>query len=73
MTSLQLRLEGRVAPDLPWDRARERRVLGLALESRRRRARRRMALELAAALAITFIAGRSLPHAAAENSNVAPA
>jgi hypothetical protein len=60
MTSLQLQRGGRTALDVPWDVARERRVLGRALETRRRRARRRLTLELTAAMALLFVAGRVL-------------
>ena len=73
MTSLQLRLQARAAQDVPWDKARERRVLGRALESRQRHARRTMAFELAAVVAITFAAGRTLPYAPAESSDETPA
>ena len=72
MTSLQRHLQAREPRDVPWDRARERRVLGGALESRLRRARRRMAFELAAAMAITFAAGRALPHTPVESSDETP-
>jgi hypothetical protein len=72
MTSSHLCL-ARSPLDVPWDKGRERRVLGRALEARRRRARRRMAFELVAAMAVTFIAGRTLPRASAESGEAQPA
>jgi predicted exporter len=59
----------RSAADLPWSEDRERRVLGGALRSWRRRARRRRALEISAVIAAMLLAGRmwirfpSLPEA----------
>jgi hypothetical protein len=73
MTSSHLYVQARSPLDVPWDRARERRVLGRALEAKRRRARRRMAFELVAAMAVTFVAGRALPHASAESGEAQPA
>jgi hypothetical protein len=59
----------RTAADLPWNDDRERRVLGGALRSRRRRAARRRVLEISAIVVAMFFAGRmwvrfpSLPEA----------
>jgi hypothetical protein len=62
----------RAATDVPWDRARERRVLDGALASKRRRARRRWALELTAAMAVTFAAGHALSRAPVERRQARP-
>lgn len=56
--------EPRTARDVPWDRERERRVLGGALRSWRRRARRRRAVALAATLGGLLLVARLLPNAA---------
>lgn len=53
----------RTAMDVPWDNERERRVLGRALSALRRRARRKRALEVAAALTAILAVSRALPHA----------
>ena len=50
--------EPRTAADVPWNDDRERRVLGGALRSWRRRARRRRALEISAFIVATLLAGK---------------
>jgi hypothetical protein len=73
MTSFHRQWQPRAPSDVPWDTARERRVLDVALVTKRSRARRRLALELAAALAVTFVAGRVLPHTSTEDGEARPA
>jgi hypothetical protein len=73
MTTLPLQLRGRMASDVSWDGARERRVLALALAARRRHARRKWMLELTAAMAVTWVAGRFLPRAFEEGGETRPA
>jgi hypothetical protein len=68
-----LHLRAQTTMDVPWDRARERRVLARALATRRRRTRLRWTLELTAAMAITFVAGRALPRAPVESGEARPA
>lgn len=73
MTSSQLRRQARAPSEVPWDQAREGRVLDLALGTKRRRGRQRLALELCAALAVTFVAGRVLPRVPTDNGEPRPA
>jgi hypothetical protein len=73
MIDQHLHLRAHTERDVPWDRARERRVLARALATRRRRTRLRWALELTAAMAITFVAGRALPRAPVESDEAGPA
>lgn len=63
MSSLQSYLQTRTAIEVPWDRARERRVLDGALDSRRSRARRKRALQLSAAVLGMLLFARLLPRA----------
>ncbi len=70
---MQLDRQERTVMELPWDGTRERRVLDGALRSRRRRARRRFALELFVAMAVTFAAGRMLPRASVASGEARPA
>jgi hypothetical protein len=60
MTILPYR-QARAAVDVPWDRARERRVLEGALDSWQRRVRRKRTLGLSAALMAMLLVGRVLP------------
>jgi len=73
MITQDLHLRAHTTTDVPWDRARERRVLARALATRRRRTRLRWALELTAVMAITFVAGRALPRAPVESGDARPA
>ena len=67
MTRLHLYLRARASTDVPWDSARERRALDRALDARRRRTRRKLGFELAAAMVVTFLVGRVLPRASCES------
>jgi hypothetical protein len=53
--------EPRAAGDVPWNRDRERRVLGGALRSWRRRARQKRALELLTVVGSILLMSRFLP------------
>jgi len=58
MTGLPELYRGRTALDVPWDRARERRVLDRALASWRQRARRMRALEFSGVVLLIVLLGR---------------
>jgi len=73
MTRLPELYRGRTAMDVPWDRARERRVLDRALQSWRRRARRMRALEFSGVVLMIVLLGRVSLRAPAASNDVGPA
>jgi hypothetical protein len=73
MTPLPDLSRGRTAMDVPWDRARERRVLDRALQSWRRRARRMRALEFSGVALMIVLLGRVALRTSAGSSDGEPA
>jgi hypothetical protein len=73
MTRLPEFYRARTALDVPWDRARERRVLDRAIASWRRRARRMRALEISGVALLIVLFCRVSLRASARSDDVAPA
>ena len=72
MTPLPDLYRGRTALDVPWDRARERRVLDRALQAWRRRARRMRALEFSGVVLTIVLLGRVALRASPGSHDVEP-
>ena len=73
MSGLPELYQARSALDVPWDRAREKRVLDRALESWRARARRMRALEISGALLTIVLLGRVAARSSARSDDFEPA